>query len=117
MLGYVEDLTSFFASIDLFIMPSRSEGLGSAALLAMAHAKAVVASRVGGLPEVVEQGRTGWLIPADSAAALADAILTAASDCERLRAYGEAGRVRAGQFSSAIMVARTEELYSHLLRT
>jgi glycosyltransferase involved in cell wall biosynthesis len=117
ILGSLEELTGFFAALDLFIMPSRAEGLGSAALLAMAHGKAVIASRVGGLPEVVEEGRTGWLVTPDSADALADAVLIAASDRERLRAYGEAGRERAGQFSSAIMVARTEEVYSHLLTT
>jgi glycosyltransferase involved in cell wall biosynthesis len=117
ILGNLEELTGFFAALDLFIMPSRAEGLGSAALLAMAHGEAVVASRVGGLPEVVEEDRTGWLVTPGSADALAEAILIAASDRERLRAYGEAGRERAGQFSSAIMVARTEEVYSHLLTT
>jgi glycosyltransferase involved in cell wall biosynthesis len=116
-LGPLEELAGFFAALDLFIMPSRAEGLGSAALLAMARGKAVVASRVGGLPEIVEEGRTGWLVTPGSAAALAEAILIAASDRERLRAYGGAGRDRAGQFSSAIMVARTEEVYSHLLKT
>ena len=116
-LRHLEELAGFFAALDLFIMPSRAEGLGSAALLAMAHGKAVIASRVGGLPEVVEEGRTGWLVTPGSAAALAEAILIAASDRERLGAYGEAGRERAGQFSSAIMVARTEEVYSHLLKT
>lgn len=117
ILGNLEELTGFFAALDFFIMPSRAEGLGSAALLAMAHGKAVIASRVGGLPEVVEEGRTGWLVTPGSAEALAEAIFVAASDRERLSAYGEAGRKRARQFSSAIMVARTEEVYSHLLGT
>jgi glycosyltransferase involved in cell wall biosynthesis len=117
ILGNLEELTGFFAALDLFIMPSRAEGLGSAALLAMAHGKAVVASRVGGLPEVVKEGRTGWLVIPDSPEALAEAILVAASDRERLRAYGEAGREQAREFSSDIMVARTEEVYLQLLRT
>ena len=117
ILGPLEDLAGFFAALDLFIMPSRAEGLGSAALLAMAHGKAVIASRVGGLPEVVEEGRTGWLVAPGSPEELAGAILVAATDRERLRAYGAEGRERARQFSSDIMVARTEEVYFHLLRT
>jgi starch synthase len=83
----------------------------------MAHGKAVIASRVGGLPEVVEEGRTGWLVAPGSPEELAGAILVAATDRERLRAYGEVGRERASQYSSDIMVARTEEVYLHLLRT
>jgi len=117
ILGPLEDLAGFFAALDLFIMPSRAEGLGSAALLALAHGKAVIASRVGGLPEVVEEGRTGWLVAPGSREELAGAILVAATDRERLRAYGEVGRERASQYSSDIMVARTEEVYLHLLRT
>ena len=116
-LGNLEELAGFFVALDVFIMPSRAEGLGSAALLAMAYGKAIIASRVGGLPEVVEEGRTGWLVTPGSPKELAEAILLAASDRERLRAYGEAGRERASQYSSGIMVARTEEVYLHLLRT
>lgn len=114
-LGELEDLAGFFAGIDLFIMPSRSEGLGSAALLAMARGRAVVASRVGGLPEIVEPGRSGWLVEPGSAQELADAIVAAASDCERLAQFGCYARERARQFSNDIMVAKTEALYQRLL--
>jgi len=113
-LGPIENLTPFFAAIDLLIMPSRAEGLGSAALLAMAHGRAVVATRVGGLPEVVEDGRCGWLVAPGSAQALADAIAAAASDPDRLARFGLAARERARGFSTAIMVDRTEALYFSL---
>jgi glycosyltransferase involved in cell wall biosynthesis len=115
LLGDVEDLADFFAALDLFLMPSRAEGLGSSALRAMAHGRAVVASRVGGLPEVVQEGKTGWLVPAESPHDLADAILAAASDRARLTEFGISARERARQFSSDIMVARTEALYRRLL--
>ena len=120
LLGYVEDLREFFAGLDLYIMPSLAEGLGSSVLLAMAHGLAVIASRVGGLPEIVEEGKTGWLAPAApggsvSPEALADAIFVAASDRSRLREFGTNARERARQFSSDIMVARTEALYRRLL--
>ncbi len=115
LLGDLEDLTDFFAGLDLFIMPSRAEGLGSSALRAMAHGRAVVASRVGGLPEVVEEGRTGWLVPAESPRGLAEVILAAASDRPRLSQFGANARERARQFSSDIMLERTEALYRKLL--
>ena len=114
-LGELEDLAAFFAGIDLFIMPSRAEGLGSAGLLAMARGRAVVASRVGGLPEIVEPGRSGWLVEPGSPQALADAIVAAASDGARLGQFGHYARERARQFSNDIMVAKTEALYQRLL--
>ena len=114
-LGPVETHTDFFAGLDLFTMPSRAEGLGSSALLAMAHAVPVVATRVGGLPEVVEDGRTGWLVPAESPSALAEAIVAAALDRPHLRALGLQARERARQFASGRMVEHTEALYYRLV--
>ena len=113
--GYVENLEAFYAGLDLFIMPSRAEGLGLAALQAMAHGLAVVASRVGGLPEVVADGESGWLIPPGSPRALADAIIAAASDRVRLARFGANARERARQFSTDLMLDRTEALYQRLL--
>lgn len=113
-LGPREDLTPFFAAIDLLVMPSRMEGLGSAALLAMAHGRPVVASCVGGLPEVVEACTSGWLVAPGSPSGVADAILEAASDPASLGQMGITARERAGRFSADIMVARTEKLYSQL---
>lgn len=115
LLGYIENLVPFFAALDVFIMPSRAEGLGSSALMAMAYGLAVIASRVGGLPEIVEEGKTGWLIPAESPAELASAIIAAASDRARLGQFGVRARERVRQYSSDIMLARTEALYLRLL--
>jgi glycosyltransferase involved in cell wall biosynthesis len=115
LLGNLEDLSDFFAGIDLFLMPSRAEGLGSAALLAMARGRAVVASRVGGLPEIVEAGRTGWLVQPGSPRELADAVVAAASDRARLAEFAAHARERARQFSNDRMAAKTETLYQRLL--
>jgi glycosyltransferase involved in cell wall biosynthesis len=115
LCGRLEDPADFFAALDLFVMPSKSEGLGSSALMAMSYGLPVVASRVGGLPEVVEDGRNGWLIEPGSAAALADAISAAAADLVRLRQRGLNGRERAHLFTIDIMVQRTEALYRRLL--
>ncbi len=113
--GFLDDLTEFYAALDLFIMPSRSEGWGLTALRAMANGLAVIATNVGGLPELVEHGKTGWLIPPDSPQALADAIETAASDPARLADYGRNARERAAQFSMDRTVERTERFYARLL--
>jgi len=115
LCGAIENLAEFFPALDLFVMPSKSEGLGSSSLLAMSYGLPVVASRVGGLPEIVEEARTGWLVEPASPSALVDAILAAASDRARLKQWGLNGRERARQFSVEIMVERTEALYYRLL--
>jgi glycosyltransferase involved in cell wall biosynthesis len=114
-LGPIENLTAFFPGLDLFVMPSKAEGLGSSALWAMAYGLPVVATRVGGLPEIVVENETGWLIPPASPQALADAILLAARDHAQLIEFGRNGRKRSEGFSAAIMVSRTEALYHRLV--
>ena len=116
MMGWIEDLTAFFAALDLYVMPSRAEGLGSSALLAMAHGLPVVASRVGGLPEVVDENSTGWLVAPGSPANLAAVLADAAYDRQRLRRFGERARERAAAFSSDIMIQQTESLYLRLTK-
>jgi glycosyltransferase involved in cell wall biosynthesis len=113
--GYVDDLNQFYAALDLYIMPSRSEAWGLTALGAMAHGLPVIASNVGGLPEVVEHGKSGWLVLPESPEALADAIVDAASDAARLCGFGRNARERASQFSIDRTVERTEQFYLRLL--
>jgi glycosyltransferase involved in cell wall biosynthesis len=113
--GFLEDLTEFYAALDLFIMPSRSEGWGLAALGAMANGLAVVATDVGGLPELVQGGKTGWLVPPDSPQALADSIEEAASDTARRSEYGHNAREHASDFSMERTVELTEHFYGRLL--
>ena len=113
--GFIEDLDEFYAALDLYIMPSRSEAWGLTALRAMAFGLPVIASNVGGLPELVEQGKTGWLVEPESPAALADAILEAASNPGRLCEFGRNARERASQFSIERTVEQTERLYLRLL--
>jgi len=113
--GFLDDLTEFYAALDLFIMPSRSEGWGLAALDAMANGLAVVATDVGGLAELVENGSTGWLVPPDSPSSLADAIEAAASDPARRCEYGRNARERAALFSIERTVDLTEHFYARLI--
>ena len=115
LCGDIENLAEFFPALDLFVMPSTSEGLGSSALMAMSYGLPVVASRVGGLPEIVEEARTGWLVEPASPTALANAILAANGDLPSLQKLGLNGRARALQFSVDIMADRTEALYYRLV--
>jgi glycosyltransferase involved in cell wall biosynthesis len=113
--GFIADRAAFFAALDLFVMPSRSEAWGLAALEAMAYAVPVVASNTGGLPEIVSEGDTGWLVEPGDASALADAIAAAASDPASLRLIGLRARERARRFSIEETAARTEAFYRRLL--
>lgn len=113
--GFVDNLDEFYAVLDLYIMPSRSEAWGLTALRAMSHRLPVIASNVGGLPEVIEHGKNGWLVPPGSPAALASAIVDAASDPVRLCEFGRNARDRAAQFSIERTVERTEQFYLRLL--
>jgi glycosyltransferase involved in cell wall biosynthesis len=115
LAGYQENLFDFFAGLNVYIMPSRSEGLGSAALMAMAHGLTVIATRVGGLPEIVEEGKTGWLVAPESPEALAQAIAAAAANPAQLKKLGNNARLRSKQFSADIMVDWTEALYRRLM--
>jgi glycosyltransferase involved in cell wall biosynthesis len=87
-----DELPAFFAGIDVFAMPSHREGYGVAALEASASGKPVVATNVGGIPEVVRDGATGLLVPPHDPAALAAALGRLAADPALRRRMGEAGK-------------------------
>jgi glycosyltransferase involved in cell wall biosynthesis len=114
--GFVRDHASFFGALDLFIMPSRFEAWGMAALEAMAHGVPVIASDTGGLREIVRPEKGGWLVPVGDAAALARAITEAAASPYRLHEQGERARERAQQFSVAQMVDKTEAFYARFIK-
>ena len=101
-------------ALDLYVMPSLAEGLGSSALLAMSHGLPVAASRVGGLPEIVQEGKTGWLFAPGAAPELAEVVVHALENREKLNGLGVNGREHARQFSDDIMASRTEALYLKL---
>ncbi len=115
-LGTRADAPDLLAACDVFVVPSRLEGLGIAALEAMAAGRAVVASRVGGLAEAVVEGRTGLLVPADDADALARALARVLGDDELRAALGNAGPERVAEgFLAGQMVAAYESLYRSVL--
>lgn len=115
-LGFVQDTVAFLAGIDVFVMPSLFEGLGVAALEAMAAGKPVIASRVGGLAEAVIDDVTGMQVAPGDDAQLADAIEKLCRDPARAAALGQRGREHVlRHFSVEQMAAKNEAFYHDLL--
>jgi glycosyltransferase involved in cell wall biosynthesis len=115
-VGWRADVPRQLAAADVVALPSLQEGLGVAALEAMAAGRSLVASRVGGLAELVREGEDGWLVPPGDPGALARALTQALADPERRRTMGEAGRRRvAREFSMTRMTSDNETLYRRLV--
>lgn len=115
-LGRRADRADLLGACDLVVVPSRSEGLGVAALEAMAAGRAVVASAVGGLAEAVVHGRTGLLVPPDDPAALARGLGEALRDPALREALGREGPRRVAEaFSAEQMVESYVRLYGSVL--
>jgi glycosyltransferase involved in cell wall biosynthesis len=112
LLGLRDDVETVFAAGDVFVQPSLSEGLPLAVLEAMAHGLPVVASRVGGIPEAVVDGESGFLVPSGDPRALAAALARVLDAGDRGAALGAAARARAvAEFSVERMAERYRELY------
>ena len=117
LLGRIDDARALLWASDVFAMPSLKEGLGVAALEAMASALPVVASEVGGLREVVEDGRSGIVVPPANAGAIAAAIQRLAESAELRSQMSAAARARAVEnYSMETMAARTLALYRECVR-
>ena len=113
--GRLEDPAPALRSFDLFVLPSHNEGMGRAAVEAMAAGLPVVATCVGGLPDVVVEGETGLLVPPREPEALAEALARLLEDPDLRDRMGRAGQVRAEEFSDQVMFERLEALYSEIL--
>jgi len=111
--GSVEEL---LACTDLFLLPSQSESFGLAALEAMACGAPVVASNAGGLPDVIEDGVSGFLFPVGEIDAMAEAGMRILSDDAMRKAMSAAGRkIAVDRFSKDAIVPRYEALYERVL--
>ena len=116
LTGFRLDVPQLLAECAVSVLPSLSEGLSNTLLESMAAGVPVVATNVGGNPEVVQEGRTGFLVAAQNPEALADRICRVLEDRAMAARFGEAGRRRvAEQFSMERMLRDTERLYQDLL--
>lgn len=117
LAGPRDDVPALLAEADVLALPSWVEGLPLVVLEAMAQATPVVASRVGGIPELVVDGETGLLVPARDAGALAAALDALLGDRGRARALGEAGRRRAEErFDLDRTIERVLAVYAEAVR-
>jgi L-malate glycosyltransferase len=113
--GFRPDVLSLLKTFDVMVMPSITEGLGTSILDAMACSKAVIGSAVGGIPEVVDDGVTGLLVPPRDASALGAAIVRLLRDSGLRETLGRAGRRRLEtRFTADRMVHETLTVYQRL---
>jgi L-malate glycosyltransferase len=113
--GFRTDVLGCVKGFDLFVMSSVTEGLGTSLLDAMACARPIVATRAGGIPEIVEDGVNGLLAPVRDHHALAEAIVRALKDPGLRQRMGDAGFARVNErFTVERMVSETAEVYARV---
>ncbi len=116
-LGAMADPWSVLSRVDVFVLSSAKEGFPFALIEAMAAVRAIVASRVSAIPEIVEDGTSGILLPPGDARALADALLALRAGPARRGRLGAAAEARVRrEFTLEQMITRTDELYRSLFR-
>jgi L-malate glycosyltransferase len=111
-LGHQDDVVARLAAADIFVLPSRSEAFPNAVLEAMAAGLPIVASAVGGILELIDDGRTGLLTPAGDPTALADRLMQMMSNPDFANRLGAAARAEAhAHYSFERMVSAFDDLY------
>jgi glycosyltransferase involved in cell wall biosynthesis len=113
--GWIRDLKSVYPDLDCLALASANEGLPTAILEAQASAVPVVATRVGSVPDLVEDGRSGWLVAPGDAEALAAAIERVLADPERAARMASEARERVGRYSIGRLLDDVDRLYGRLL--
>ena len=115
-LGWRDDVDEILPVFDVLALPSLNEGMGRVLVEAMAAGKPIVASNVGGIPDLVRHGHNGLLVPPGDEKALADAIKWLLNDPEKSNQMGRRGRRICSQFSLEAMLAKLDRLYQELLQ-
>jgi glycosyltransferase involved in cell wall biosynthesis len=112
--GFVEEIHEAVAGLDVLWHPSRSEGLGTSVIDAMAIGVPPIAFAVGGLPEVIENGKSGILVPPGDVAAFMQAAADLITNPALRARLGEGAKVRAREFDAKRMIERTAEVYDRV---
>ena len=114
-LGWRSDVNEIMACFDIFVLPSLNEGMGRVLVEAMAAGLPIVASRVGGIPDLVKHGENGLLVPPANPSALEQAISDLLSDKPSRKRMGETGKRMCRPYSAEAMVEQIDDLYKALL--
>jgi glycosyltransferase involved in cell wall biosynthesis len=114
-LGWREDVAEVMATFDLFVLPSLNEGMGKVLVEAMAMRKPIIASNVGGIPDLVKNEENGLLVPPEDAEAIARSISILHSHPLKRRAMGEKGKAIAVEYGADAMVQKIDRLYRELV--
>ncbi|TFG81586.1 MAG: glycosyltransferase, partial [Erysipelotrichales bacterium] len=115
-LGWRSDVATVLSAFDVFAFPSLNEGMGKAIVEAMAMGKPVIASDVGGIPDLVVHGENGLLVPPADSEALANAVLELYENPDKRKKMGEAGKRIAAEYGVDAMVRKIDDLYETCLK-
>jgi len=115
--GWRDDIQAIMPLFDVFVLPSLNEGMGRVLVEAMAAVRPIVASRTGGIVDLIQDGQNGLLVPPGNAKALAEAITRVLANPDRASAMGEAGFKRCRKYSLGAMLSKLEGLYLRLLHS
>jgi glycosyltransferase involved in cell wall biosynthesis len=114
--GFRNDMPNIMSSIDILVLPSINEGMPMVILEAMSASKPVVATNVGGIPEMIVDGKTGYLVPPCDVNRLAEAVIRLLNDPEKLKDFGNEGLKRVMMcFSANQMASKTQDLFESLI--
>ena len=115
--GFQDEVEKFMSTFDLFALSSDSEGFSIATVQAMAAGLPIVATRCGGPEEILDHGRSGWLVDCGDPGTIADAIRNLRADADRRASLGRAAKAEAElRFSLASQVSSYEGLYDTVIR-
>ena len=114
-LGWRDDVDRIISIYDIFVLPSLNEGMGRVLVEAMAMGKPIVASRVGGIPDLIVHGKNGFLVPPRNPEQLAKYIQILIEDKEKRESMGQAGKKISLNFSKEAMIEKITSLYDELL--
>jgi glycosyltransferase involved in cell wall biosynthesis len=114
-LGWRDDIWNIIPAFDIFVLPSRNEGMGRVVVEAMAAGKPVIASRVGGVPDLIEDGVNGYLFTSEDSDQLASRIAHLIQNPGKAKAMGREGQQRSKAYSTEAMVEKIDALYRKLI--
>lgn len=116
LLGFYDNMPGFLTSLDVFVLPSRTEGLGIILLEALACGTPIIATQVGGVPEIISPGINGLLVPPQDPIGLAQGVISLINDYSQSKMAQKGTELIKENFLLQDMLANTEKIYSDVLQ-